>query len=132
MNKEISNKENDNFITIRGIRFQIPQTKNPITNWRKTKILAWELLGTAVFTYGICQATTPYYVSLSLFAGLLLTAPISGGHLNSGVSLGFFIKGDIPILELLFRMIGQFRIFLCLRRWRNYARCIWNFPRFVG
>lgn len=83
------------------------KTKKPITEWRKSKILAWEFFGTAILAYGICAASNSVHVSLSVLAGILMTAPFSGGHLNAAVSFGLFLKGEMDVFELLFRAIGQ-------------------------
>jgi len=71
----------------------LPTPKKPITSWHKSKMLAWEFFGTAIFAYGICASSGPIFISSALFAGILITAPFSGGHLNPAVSFGFFIKG---------------------------------------
>ena len=62
------------------------------------KIGWWEFLGTALFAYGIVSAPSDptvsfIYVSCSLFSGIMVTAPFSGGHLNPAVSLAFYMKG---------------------------------------
>lgn len=80
--------------------------KKPITSWHKSKMLAWEFLGTLVFSYGICSSVDNLTVSTALLAGLLLTVPFSGGHLNPAVSFAFAMKGTITFFEFSFRVIG--------------------------
>lgn len=56
------------------------------------------MIGTAIFAHGICvSGGESWFVTVSLFAGILVAAPYSGGHLNPAVSFGFLIKdGIIP------------------------------------
>lgn len=63
-------------------------------------------MGTAFFAYGVCAASDSVYVTLSLFASLIIVSPFSGGHLNPAISFAFFVKGDIGPLDFLFRVIG--------------------------
>ncbi len=76
------------------------------------KVGWWECFGTIIFSYGIVSSSEPYnnlcggafIVSIALFAGILITAPFSGGHLNPAVSLAFYIKGAYGINELVARI----------------------------
>lgn len=69
-----------------------------IDNLCDWKIFWWELLGTMLFAYGICASDgDAVFVSMSLFAAILLVAPFSGGHLNPAVSFGFLIKDAIIV-----------------------------------
>jgi len=62
------------------------------------KIFWWEFFGTALFAHGIGASDgNDWFITVSLFAGILLVAPFCDGHLNPAVSFGFFIKnGAIP------------------------------------
>lgn len=46
-------------------------------------------------------------VSMSLFGGILITAPFSGGHLNPAVSLAFYLKGAYGLTEFISRVVFQ-------------------------
>lgn len=51
-----------------------------------------EMLGTALFIYGIIMTATPASIPFSLFASIMIFGAISGGHFNPAVSLGVFIS----------------------------------------
>lgn len=60
------------------------------------KLFWWEFAGTALFAHGIGASDgADWFITVSLFAGILLVAPFSGGHLNPAVSLGFYVKDGI-------------------------------------
>jgi len=83
---------------IAGSLSWVHNTFDNLCDW---KIFWWELFGTAIFAHGISASDgDDWFITMSLFAGILLVAPFSGGHLNPAVSFGFFIKnGIIPDSE---------------------------------
>ena len=59
-------------------------------------VFVYEYLGTAFLLYAINMVTLNHYgvfgIILSLFACLLIAAPITGAHFNPAVTVGVFIS----------------------------------------
>ena len=60
-----------------------------------------ELIGTFIFFGVILQVGQPIPIGIALIAVIYLIGPISGGHVNPGVSLLMYGKGDIDLTTLL-------------------------------
>lgn len=58
---------------------------------RKCTVMFFEMLGTALFVYGIIMTDTAASIPFSLFASILIFGAITGGHFNPAVSLGVYI-----------------------------------------
>lgn len=78
-----------------------------------TKALA-EFLGVTLFLTAICGAVVYQQGPLGTAAlaavlalAILVTAPISGGHLNPIVSIYFFSRRDIGLVQLLVYVVAQ-------------------------
>lgn len=78
-----------------------------------TKALA-EFLGVTLFLTAICGAVVYQQGPLGTAAlaavlglAILVTAPISGGHLNPIVSIYFFSRRDIGLVQLLVYLVAQ-------------------------
>lgn len=61
---------------------------------RMLTVLALELLGTALFVWGIICTNTPVSIPFSLFASVVIFGDITGGHFNPAVTLGVFIQNS--------------------------------------
>ena len=72
----------------------------------------FEMLGTALFIYGIIMTGTAASIPFSLFASILIFGAITGGHFNPAVSLGVYIAEGKNYLEnlpfLMMIWLGQF------------------------
>jgi len=70
----------------------------------------WEFFGTLIFGYGyICSGDDPIYITVSLFAGILIASHRSGGHVNPAVSSAFFIlPNNFDWATWIIFMIAQF------------------------
>ena len=66
-----------------------------------------EFLGTAFFVYVILATGNPIAIGAALALIILLTAPVSGGHINPAVSLVMASIGKIETSELLPYMLSQ-------------------------
>jgi glycerol uptake facilitator-like aquaporin len=75
-------------------------------------VMICEMLGTALFLYGIIMTGTAQTIPFSLFASILLFGAITGGHFNPAVSLGVYIGEGKDYGEnfvfLLLIWLGQF------------------------
>jgi aquaporin Z len=69
-----------------------------------------EFLGTFFFLYVILAATaknalaptlTPLMIVIGLLAAIVITGPISGGHLNPAVSVMLALNKSLPMVDLL-------------------------------
>ena len=58
---------------------------------RKFTVMICEMLGTALFIYGIILTDKAVSIPFSLFASILIFGAITGGHFNPAVSLGVYI-----------------------------------------
>ena len=58
---------------------------------RKCTVMFFEMLGTALFIYGIIMTDTAASIPFSLFASILIFGAITGGHFNPAVSFGVYI-----------------------------------------
>lgn len=82
---------------------EVPGGKN-----RKMTVSIYEMLGTALFVYGILTSEgNAIAVPLSLFASIIIFGGITGGHFNPAVSLGCFVAladwnlGNILLLGMM-------------------------------
>ena len=66
-----------------------------------------EFLGTAVVVYVILATGNPIAIGAALALIILLTAPVSGGHINPAVSLVMASIGKIETSELIPYMLSQ-------------------------
>lgn len=66
-----------------------------------------EFLGTAFFVYVILATGNPIASGAALALAMLLTAPVSGGHINPAVSLVMASIGKIETGELIPYMLSQ-------------------------
>ena len=66
-----------------------------------------EFLGTTFFVYVIIATGNPLAIGADLALALLLTAPLSGGHLNPAVSFAMAAAGKLPTQELLPYCLSQ-------------------------
>jgi len=78
---------------------------------RKITVLLCELLGTALFIYGVIMTGSAAGIPFSLLFSTLIFGAVTGGHFNPAVSLGVFISEgnyskNVRLLVLLW--IGQF------------------------
>lgn len=58
---------------------------------RKGTVVLYEMLGTALFIYGIIMTGTAATIPFSLFASIIIFGAITGGHFNPAVSLGVYL-----------------------------------------
>jgi|TARA_B110000285_G_scaffold79602_1_gene91884 glycerol uptake facilitator-like aquaporin len=65
-----------------------------------SKYLA-EFLGTLLFVYIILATGNPIAIGIALGLVIMVTAPISGGHVNPAVSVTMAMLGKLPRSELL-------------------------------
>ena len=73
---------------------------------RKFTVALFEMLGTALFIYGIIMTSTAATIPFSLFASILIFGAITGGHFNPAVTLGVYIgQGDEYGKNFLFMII---------------------------
>lgn len=57
---------------------------------RKLVVCFCEMLGTALFIFGILQTNLPLTIPFSLLASVILWGNITGGHFNPAVTLGVY------------------------------------------
>ena len=73
---------------------------------RKFTVALFEMLGTALFIYGIIMTGTAATIPFSLFASILIFGAITGGHFNPAVTIGVYIaEGDHYGRNFLFLLI---------------------------
>jgi aquaporin Z len=89
------------------------------------KILA-ELIGTFVFFGVILETGQALPIGIALIAVIYLIGPISGGHVNPGVSVLMYGKGDINLTTLLTyipaQLAGAFLAYMWWSRNRTIAK----------
>lgn len=66
-----------------------------------------EFFGAAFFVYIILATGNPLAIGAALALVILITAPISGGHINPAVSIVMASAGKIPITDLLPYCLAQ-------------------------
>ena len=59
-----------------------------------------EFLGTFFFLSVIVATGQPVLISLALLAVILLGGSVSGGHFNPAVSMMFWIKGTLSVVDM--------------------------------
>lgn len=80
------------------------------------KLLA-EFIGTFVFFGVILETGKALPIGIALIAVIYLIGPISGGHVNPGVSLLMYWKGDIDLMALLTYIPAQLVGAYCAYMW---------------
>ena len=58
---------------------------------RKGLVMLCEMLGTALYIYGIIMTGTAASIPVSLFASIIIFGAITGGHFNPAVSMGVYL-----------------------------------------
>jgi len=58
---------------------------------RKCTVMLYEMLGTALFIYGIIMTSPAATIPFSLFASIIIFGAVTGGHFNPAVSLGVYL-----------------------------------------
>jgi aquaporin Z len=81
-----------------------------------TKLLA-EFIGTFVFFAVILETGQAIPIGIALIAVIYLIGPVSGGHVNPGVSLLMYKKGDIDLTTLLTYIPAQLAGAYCAYMW---------------
>jgi|TARA_B100002019_G_scaffold286607_1_gene297344 aquaporin Z len=66
-----------------------------------------EFLGTAFFVYIILVTGNPLAIGAALALVILLTGPISGGHINPAVSIAMASAGKMAIDDLIPYCVAQ-------------------------
>ena len=66
-----------------------------------------EFLGTAFFVYIILATGNPIAIGAALTFVILLVSNISGGHINSAVSITMASAGKLPINDLVPYCVSQ-------------------------
>jgi glycerol uptake facilitator-like aquaporin len=67
-----------------------------------------EFLGTAAFFYVILATGNPLLIGFTLFIVILLIQKLSGGMVNSTLTVILAIAGKVPVYEVLPYIIVQF------------------------
>tara|TARA_Y200000002_G_scaffold372226_1_gene369772 strand:- start:953 stop:1219 length:267 start_codon:yes stop_codon:yes gene_type:complete len=66
-----------------------------------------EFLGTAFFVYIILSTGNPLAIGAALALAILVTSPISGGHINPAVSIVMASAGKMQINDLIPYCLAQ-------------------------
>jgi glycerol uptake facilitator-like aquaporin len=66
-----------------------------------------EFIGAAFFVYVILATGNPIAIGAALALVLLLTAPISGGHINPAVTIVMASAGQIGVSEIVPYSVAQ-------------------------
>lgn len=66
-----------------------------------------EFLGSIVFIYVILATGHPLAIGATLALVILITANISGGHINPAVSVAMAAAGQLPVQELVPYCLAQ-------------------------
>jgi glycerol uptake facilitator-like aquaporin len=81
---------------------------------RTQQILVFEGIATLMLAFGVSNSSKSMlgdtFVAISLLAGIMISAPFTGGHVNPAVSFGIFCEKSRPInfKDLLIYWLGQF------------------------
>ena len=75
---------------------------------RKGLVMLCEILGTALYIYGIIMTGTAASIPISLFTSMIIFGAITGGHFNPAVSIGVYLaegkesyKKNLPFLLMI-------------------------------
>ena len=80
-----------------------------------------EFLGAAFFVYIILATGNPLAIGAALALTIILTANISGGHINPAVSIVMASAGKLPINDLIPYVIAQtFGALVALEIYKRY------------
>ena len=80
-----------------------------------------EFLGAVFFVYVILATGNPLAIGAALALTIVLTANISGGHINPAVSIVMASAGKIPINDLIPYVISQtFGALVALEIYKRY------------
>lgn len=66
-----------------------------------------EFIGAAFFIYVILATGNPIAVGAALALIILLTGPISGGHINPAVTIVMASAGQLPVSEIVPYSVAQ-------------------------
>jgi len=66
-----------------------------------------EFIGAAFFIYVILATGNPIAIGAALALIILLTGPISGGHLNPAVTIVMASAGQLPVSEIVPYSVAQ-------------------------
>ena len=66
-----------------------------------------EFLGAVFFIYIILATGNPLAIGAALALAILVTAPISGGHINPAVTITMAAAGKIPSVEIIPYCVSQ-------------------------
>jgi glycerol uptake facilitator-like aquaporin len=66
-----------------------------------------EFLGTLFFVYVIIATGNPLAIGAALALVLLITANISGGHINPAVTIAMAAAGKLPVGEIIPYVLSQ-------------------------
>ena len=66
-----------------------------------------EFLGTLFFIYVILATGNPLAIGAALALTILLTASISGGHINPAVTIAMAAAGKLPSIEVIPYCLSQ-------------------------
>ena len=66
-----------------------------------------EFIGAAFFIYVILATGNPIAIGAALALIILLTAPISGGHINPVVTIVMASAGQLPVSEIVPYSVAQ-------------------------
>ncbi len=80
-----------------------------------------EFLGSVFFVYIILATGNPLAIGAALALTIILTANISGGHINPAVSIVMASAGKLPINDLIPYVIAQtFGALVALEIYKRY------------
>jgi glycerol uptake facilitator-like aquaporin len=66
-----------------------------------------EFLGAILFVYIILATGNPLAIGATLAIVILMTSPISGGHINPAVSIAMAAAGQLPTVDLVPYCLAQ-------------------------
>lgn len=80
-----------------------------------------EFLGTLFLMYVIIATGNPLAVGAALALSILLTANISGGHINPAVTIAMAAAGKIEVNEIIPYILSQvFGALVAIQVWNRY------------